>query len=91
MLPTVVKSAVRDGEGYQRARQAFGLLLKEHRLGADLNDALRHLAERVDSPDSRIFSNSVVILRETGGNLTEIFDTLAATMNTLKLPLDFPD
>lgn len=64
--------------------QEFGLLLKEHRLGADLNDALRHLAERVDSPDSRIFSNSVVILRETGGNLTEIFDTLAATIQERK-------
>jgi len=30
MVPTVVKSAVRNGEGYQRARQAFGLLLKEY-------------------------------------------------------------
>ncbi|MFO1093145.1 MAG: zinc-dependent metalloprotease [Planctomycetaceae bacterium] len=30
MLPTLVNSAVRDGEAYQRARQAFGLLLKEH-------------------------------------------------------------
>ncbi len=64
--------------------QEFGLLLKEHRLGADLSDALKHLAERVDSPDSRIFANSVVILRETGGNLTEIFDTLAATIQERK-------
>ncbi len=64
--------------------QEFGLLLKEHRLDADLRDALRHLAERVDTPDSRIFANSVIILRETGGNLTEIFDTLAATIQERK-------
>lgn len=30
MIPTIVKTAVRDGEAYQRARQAFGLLLKEY-------------------------------------------------------------
>lgn len=64
--------------------QEFGLILKEHRLGADLNDALLHLAERVDSVDSRIFANSVIILRETGGNLTEIFDTLAGTIQERK-------
>lgn len=64
--------------------QEFGLVLKEHRLGADLNDALKHLARRVDTTDARIFANSVIILRETGGNLTEIFDTLAATIQERK-------
>lgn len=64
--------------------QEFGLLLREHRLGANLNDALVHLAERVNSADSRIFANSVIILRETGGNLTEIFDTLAGTIQERK-------
>lgn len=64
--------------------QEFGLVLKEHRLGADLNEALFHLTERVPCPDSRIFANSVVILRETGGNLTEIFDTLAETIQERK-------
>ncbi len=64
--------------------QEFGLVLKEHRLGADLGDALAHLASRVPSPDTRIFTNSVTILRETGGNLTEIFDTLAETIQERK-------
>ncbi len=64
--------------------QEFGLVLKEHRLGADLGDALAHLANRVPSPDTRIFTNSVTILRETGGNLTEIFDTLAETIQERK-------
>ncbi len=64
--------------------QEFGLVLKEHRLGADLSDALHHLAKRVPSADARIFTNSVIILRETGGNLTEIFDTLAETIQERK-------
>lgn len=64
--------------------QEFGLMLREHRLGADLADALLHLAERVPSGETRIFVNSVIILRETGGNLTEIFDTLAETIQERK-------
>ncbi len=64
--------------------QEFGLILKEHRLGADLNEALRHLAQRMPTPDTYIFVNSVSILRETGGNLTEIFDTLAETIQERK-------
>jgi len=64
--------------------QEFGLVLKEHRLGADLSDALHRLTERVPSPDTRIFANSVIILRETGGNLTEIFDTLSDTIQERK-------
>jgi tight adherence protein B len=64
--------------------QEFGLILKEHRLGADLNEALRHLAQRMPTPDTHIFVNSVSILRETGGNLTEIFDTLAETIQERK-------
>jgi len=64
--------------------QEFGLALKEHRLGADLSEALRRLTERVPSPDTRIFVNSIIILRETGGNLTEIFDTLSETIQERK-------
>ena len=30
MVPKVVEKAVSDGEGYQRARQAFGLLFREY-------------------------------------------------------------
>ncbi len=64
--------------------QEFRLLLREHQLGADLDEALEHLALRVPNVDTRIFVNSLLILRETGGNLTEIFDTLAETIKERK-------
>lgn len=64
--------------------QEFQLLLKEHRMGADLNEALEHMARRLPSMDTRIFVNSLLILREVGGNLTEIFDTLAETIKERK-------
>ena len=64
--------------------QEFKLVLKEHRLGAEFDDALQHLVKRMPSNDTRLFVNAVAILRETGGNLTEIFDTLAATIKERK-------
>lgn len=64
--------------------QEFGLLLKEHQMGADLDQALTRLATRMPTQDTRIFVNSLLILRETGGNLTEIFDTLADTIRERK-------
>ena len=38
--------------------------------------------------DANIIVNSILILRETGGNLTEIFDTLSETMQERKRVLD---
>jgi tight adherence protein B len=64
--------------------QEFELLLKEHRLGYELDEALRHLYERMPTTDTRIFVNSILILRETGGNLTEIFDTISETIQERK-------
>ena len=65
--------------------QEFKLVLKEHRLGKDLKDALWDLAERIPTEDTKILVNSINILRETGGNLTEIFDNLAYTMRERKM------
>ncbi len=64
--------------------QEFRLVLKEHQLGSELDDALEHLAQRMPTTDTRIFVNSLAILRETGGNLTEIFDTMAETIKERK-------
>ncbi len=64
--------------------QEFRLVLKEHQLGSELDVAFERLAERMPTMDTRIFVNSLAILRETGGNLTEIFDTLAETIKERK-------
>jgi len=64
--------------------QEFRLVQNEINLGASLEEALRHLADRMPTKDTQIFVNSVLILRETGGNLTEIFDTIAETIHERK-------
>lgn len=64
--------------------QEFDLILREHRLGASLGDALKRLADRMPGTDTRIMVNATLILLESGGNLPERFDTLAKTIQERK-------
>lgn len=56
----------------------FFKTFKEHNHGLDLNAALLNLCRRIDLPDLRFFTTAVMIQRETGGNLAEILDKIAA-------------
>jgi tight adherence protein B len=60
--------------------QEFQLVLKEHRMGKNLDDALDRMASRLPSTDLSLVINSIVILRETGGSLSETFDTVVNTI-----------
>lgn len=51
--------------------------LSEINLGVGVQEALINLAGRVDCPDLKFFITSVIIQRETGGNLAEILENLA--------------
>ena len=61
-------------------QQEFGLILSENKLGVSLEDAFTNLAKRVKSDDVEMFVTSINILKETGGNLAETFDTIATTI-----------
>ncbi len=65
--------------------QEFGLVVKEQRLGKDFNEALRGLTKRMPTDDTTILVNSIIILREVGGNLTEVFENLAFTIRERKM------
>jgi tight adherence protein B len=54
-------------------RKAF----EEQNYGLPLKESLNNLALRIPLLDVRFFSTAVLIQRETGGNLSEILDTLA--------------
>jgi tight adherence protein B len=58
----------------------FKLLYDRQNFGMSLNDALKGLAERVPILDARFFTTAVLTQRETGGNLSEILDNLAAVI-----------
>ena len=57
--------------------QEFRTLFNEQNLGAPLDVALRNFSERVPSLDARFFTSSVLLQRQTGGNLSEILSRLA--------------
>jgi tight adherence protein B len=54
----------------------FRKTFDEQNFGLPLKDALENLTTRVPSLDVRFFSTAVLIQRETGGNLSEILETL---------------
>ncbi len=59
----------------------FGRAFEEQRLGLPLEEAILHMTERCRSnQDLKIFATSVIIQRETGGNLAELLGGLAETI-----------
>ena len=64
--------------------QEFSLVLSEQRLGKPLEEALLGLEKRVGTEDVQIMVTSINILRQSGGNLTETFDTIAHTIRERK-------
>jgi tight adherence protein B len=57
--------------------QEFQQTVDEINFGVSVPQALTHMALRVDFPDLKFFVVSVILQRETGGNLAEIMETLA--------------
>ena len=56
--------------------QEFNKVLSQNKLGAPLEECLENLAERMHTEDNKMFVSAINILRETGGNLAETFDTI---------------
>jgi tight adherence protein B len=57
--------------------QEFRALFNEQNLGAPLDIALRNFSVRVPLLDVRFFTSSVLLQKQTGGNLSEILSRLA--------------
>lgn len=55
----------------------FGRTVGEINFGVDFPEALKNLLSRVDCPDLKFFIISIILQRETGGNLVEILEKIA--------------
>jgi len=55
----------------------FTETLDEIKFGVSVADALKNLAGRIDCEELRYFVVGVILQRETGGNLSELIETLA--------------
>ncbi len=72
------ESVVRDGEN--PIAQEFDVFLQQTRVGVSFQQALRNLEDRVGSEDLTLVVLAIESARITGGNLTEIFEKISATI-----------
>jgi tight adherence protein B len=88
----LLTNSLRSGHGLAQALDAvveeiddpakieFERVLTDVRVGRDLTDSMTALADRMDSEDMRWVVAAIAINRETGGNLSEILDTVGETI-----------
>ena len=60
--------------------QEFGLIIRENKMGLTLEESLRRLNGRLKLEELGLMINSVLVARETGGDLTKVFSRLATTI-----------
>jgi tight adherence protein B len=72
------ESVARDGEN--PIAQEFDVFLQQTRVGVSFTDALHNMDERVGSDDLKLVVLAIETARQTGGNLTEIFEQISATI-----------
>jgi tight adherence protein B len=58
----------------------FSLLVQELRLGVPLEKSLENMVDRLDSTDLELVATALITARQTGGELTQILDRLAAVI-----------
>ncbi len=74
-VPVAIKMAAREMP--DPIGSEFGMVEDEVTYGLDLESAVRHLHDRVGQEDLPLFIASVAIQMSSGGNLTEILESLS--------------
>ena len=89
---TIMANGVKSGSNPQQTmarvveimgnpvRAEFNQVLTQTQFGQSYEEALTDLAERIPRPDVQMFVTAVVILKETGGNMAETFQTIVSTI-----------
>lgn len=67
-------------EGQNPISQEFGMYLHQMRVGMRMEEALASLQKRVGSEDLALMISAFETARQTGGNLTEVFEKIAHTI-----------
>jgi tight adherence protein B len=66
--------------------QEFSLVVKENTWGVSLDESLRNLRRRMPLEEVNLLVSSVLVARETGGELTKVLSRLTETIrNNVKL------
>ncbi|MEW6008970.1 MAG: type II secretion system F family protein [Candidatus Omnitrophota bacterium] len=60
--------------------QEFGMIIKETKMGISLEESLSRLSKRMVNEDLNLMNTAILVARETGGNLPEVFGRLVTTI-----------
>jgi tight adherence protein B len=60
--------------------EEFSLVLREIKMGVALEEALHRLTQRMPSEELELLISSILVARETGGDLTKVFARLISTI-----------
>jgi tight adherence protein B len=60
--------------------QEFGLILRENKMGITLEESFENLNRRMPSEELNLLTTSILVARETGGDITQLFDRLIGTI-----------
>lgn len=60
--------------------QEFGLILRENKMGVALEDSFEKLNKRLPSEELNLLTTAILVARETGGDITQLFGTLIGTI-----------
>lgn len=77
-LPIALDSLVKESS--PPLSQEFSLLIRERKLGLDMDTALENMERRIPLEDLSMFLSAVRISREIGGNLAATLESLAETL-----------
>jgi len=88
----LLANSIRSGYSLQQAMEAvsrelpppvsveFMRVIREISLGLNMEEALNHMLQRINSEDLDLIITAINIQHEVGGNLAEILDTIAHTI-----------
>lgn len=77
-LPSAIEMAIQTIDG--PIREEFNVVLREHRLGVDLIDAINKLNKRIKSENLQLFSATVCVTMRTGGSMADVLDHVIETI-----------
>jgi tight adherence protein B len=60
--------------------QEFGYVIRENKIGVSFESSLEHLKERMPAEELTLIVSSILVARETGGDLTKVFSRLSVTI-----------
>ena len=91
---SVLCNALRAGHSFQQAMSSiaeemngpiaeeFGRVFRETQHGMTMQDSMERMIDRVESDDLEMLCTAILIQREIGGNLAEVLENIAGTVQS---------